>query len=143
GAGQLSRETALCAARSLCAYPNLPKYGHNAKFDVEVLERAGVPVEGVAFDTMLAAALLDKKKGLKDLAFYELKLPEPMTDIEELIGRRGKNQLVFADVPIEQATPYAAADADMTMRLGETLAPQLGEQPRANESFRQLDAPRR
>src|SRR3712207_7497617 len=81
-----------------------------------------------SFDTMLAASLLDKKKGLKDLAFYELKLPEPMTDIEELIGRRGKNQLVFADVPIEQATPYAAADADMTIRLVEALAPQLAEQ---------------
>ncbi|HJZ47446.1 MAG TPA: DNA polymerase I, partial [Roseiflexaceae bacterium] len=71
----------------------------------------------------------------------ELKLPEPMTDIEELIGRRGKNQLVFADVPIEQATPYAAADADMTMRLVETLAPQLAEQPRVNDIFRKLEMP--
>jgi DNA polymerase I len=95
----------------------------------------------VAFDTMLAAALLDKKKGLKDLAFYELKLPEPMTDIEELIGKRGKNQLVFADVPIDQATPYAAADADMTMRLFEVLAPQLAEQPKVNDIFHKLEMP--
>jgi DNA polymerase-1 len=138
---QLPRETVLRALRPFFADPKLPKYGHNAKFDVEVLEHAGVPVEGVAFDTMLAAALLDKKKGLKDLAFYELKLPEPMTDIEELIGKRGKNQLVFADVPIEQATPYAAADADMTMRLFEALAPQLAEQAKVNDIFYKLEMP--
>jgi DNA polymerase I len=138
---QLPRETVLRALRPLFADPKLPKYGHNAKFDVEVLEHAGVPVAGVAFDTMLAAALLDKKKGLKDLAFYELKLPEPMTDIEELIGKRGKNQLVFADVPIEQATPYAAADADMTMRLFAALAPQLAEQAKVNDIFHKLEMP--
>jgi DNA polymerase-1 len=138
---QIARETALDALRPFFADPKLPKYGHNAKFDIEVLEHAGVPVVGVAFDTMLAAALLDKKKGLKDLAFYELKLPEPMTDIEELIGKRGKNQLVFADVPIEQATPYAAADADMTMRLVEALAPQLAEQPKVNDIFHKLEIP--
>jgi len=138
---QLARETVLDALRPFFANPKLPKYGHNAKFDVEVLEHAGVPVVGVTFDTMLAAALLDKKKGLKDLAFYELKLPEPMTDIEQLIGKRGKNQLVFADVPIEQATPYAAADADMTMRLFEALAPQLAEQTKVNEIFHKLEMP--
>jgi DNA polymerase I len=138
---QLERETVLRALRPFFADPKLPKYGHNAKFDVEVLEHAGVPVAGVAFDTMLAAALLDKKKGLKDLAFYELKLPEPMTDIEQLIGKRGKNQIVFADVPIEQATPYAAADADMTMRLVESLAPQLAEQAKVNEIFHKLEMP--
>jgi len=138
---QVERETVLRALRPFFADPKLPKYGHNAKFDVEVLEHAGVPVAGVAFDTMLAAALLDKKKGLKDLAFYELKLPEPMTDIEELIGKRGKNQIVFADVPIEQATPYAAADADMTMRLVAALAPQLAEQAKVNEIFHKLEMP--
>src|SRR6476620_6146700 len=90
---------------------------------------------------MLAAALLNKKKGLKDLAFYELKLPEPMNDIEQLIGKRGKNQLVFADVPIEQATPYAAADADMTLRLVEALAPQLVEQSKVNDIFKRLEMP--
>jgi DNA polymerase-1 len=138
---QLARETVLGALRPFFADPKLPKYGHNAKFDVEVLEHAGVPVDGVAFDTMLAAALLDKKKGLKDLSFYELKLPEPMTDIEELIGKRGKNQLVFADVPIEQATPYAAADADMTIRLVGALAPQLAEQNKVNDIFHKLEMP--
>ncbi|MBK9713550.1 MAG: DNA polymerase I [Kouleothrix sp.] len=138
---QLPRETVLAALRPLFADPQRPKYGHNAKFDVEVLEHAGLKVEGVAFDTMLAAALLDKRKALKELAFYELRLPEPMTDIEELIGKRGKHQITFAEVPIELATPYAAADADMTLRLFEALAPQLAEQPRVLDIFKKLEIP--
>lgn len=138
---QLPRETVLGALRPFFADAQLPKYGHNAKFDIEVLEQAGVPVAGVTFDTMLAAALLNKRRGLKELAFYELGLPEPMTDIEELIGKRGKNQLQFADVPLEAATPYAAADADMTLRLAQALGPQLAEQPKVAEIFQKLEMP--
>ena len=138
---QLPRETVLGALRPFFADAQLPKYGHNAKFDIEVLEQAGVPVAGVTFDTMLAAALLNKRRGLKELAFYELGLPEPMTDIEELIGKRGKNQLQFADVPIEAAAPYAAADADMTLRLAQALGPQLAEQPKVAEIFQKLEMP--
>jgi DNA polymerase-1 len=138
---QLPRATVLDALRPFFADAQLPKYGHNAKFDIEVLEHAGLNVVGVTFDTMLAAALLDKRKGLKELAFYELKLPEPMTDIDELIGKRGKNQLSFADVPVDQATPYAAADADMTIRLVEALAPQLAEQHKVYEIFQKLEMP--
>lgn len=138
---QLPRARVLDALRPFFADARLPKYGHNAKFDIETLEQAGVPVVGVVFDTMLAAALLDKRRALKELAFYELKLPEPMTDIEELIGKRGKNQLQFADVPIDTATPYAAADADMTLRLVQALAPQLAEQPKVAELYQKLEIP--
>ena len=137
---QLPREHVLDALRPLFADPHKPKYGHNAKFDIEVLAQAGVQVAGLVFDTMLAAALLDKRKGLKDLAFYELKLPEPMTDIEELIGK-GKTQITMADVPIAQATPYAAADADMTLRLVAVLAPQLEAQPKVQQIFNKLEIP--
>jgi DNA polymerase-1 len=137
---QLPRERVLSALRPFFVDPAKQKHAHNAKFDVEMLQHADVEVNGVSFDTMLAAALLDKRKGLKDLSFYELKLPEPMTDIEELIGK-GKNQIVFGDVPIERATPYAAADADMTCRLVESLAPQLQAMPKVNDIFHKLEMP--
>jgi DNA polymerase-1 len=137
---QLPREVVLAALRPFFADPHKPKYAHNAKFDIEFLERAGVTVAGLTFDTMIAAALLDKRKGLKDLSFYELKLPEPMTDIEELIGR-GKNQITMAEVPVEQAASYAAADADMTLRLVEVLAPQLAALPRVEQIFAKLEMP--
>jgi DNA polymerase-1 len=139
-AEQLSREAVLDALRPLFADPAKRKYGHNAKFDAEFLLNAGVEVHGVTFDTSIAAALLDKRKGLKELAFYELKLPEPMTSIEELIGK-GKTQITFAEVPIERATPYAAADADMTLRLVIALEPQLARQPHVQQIFNKLEMP--
>ncbi len=137
---QLLRATILNALRPFFEDANLPKYAHNAKFDVEALNHAGVEVNGVTFDTMLAAALLDKRKGLKDLAFYELKLPEPMTAIEELIGK-GKTQITFGEVPVKTATNYAAADADMTMRLVEPLQAHLTEVPKVQQIFAHLEMP--
>ncbi|MBX0328960.1 DNA polymerase I [Oscillochloris sp. ZM17-4] len=116
------------------------KYAHNAKFDIEMLLGAGVAVRGLAFDTMIAAALLGKRAGLKDLAFYELGLPDTMTPIEELIGR-GSKQISFDKVPVALATPYAAADADMTLRLVRALEPQLAEHERLADLFRRLELP--
>jgi DNA polymerase-1 len=136
---QLAREVVLEALRPFFADAKLPKFAHHAKFDIEVLERAGVPIAGVTFDTMLAAALLDKRRGLKDLSFYELRLPEPPTPIEELIGKRGKNQITFAEVPIERATPYAAADSDLTLRLVQALEPQLKSLERVDRIFREME----
>ena len=140
GEPQLGATQVLNALRPFFTDARKPKYAHNAKFDIELLHHAGVAVEGVTFDTMLAAALLDKRKGLKDLAFYELRLPEPMTAIEEMIGK-GKNQITFAQVPLAAAIPYAAADADMTLRLVETLRPQLEALPKVNDIFMRLEMP--
>lgn len=137
---QLPVAEVLDALRPFFGDPARPKYAHNAKFDIEVLERAGVPVDGLAFDTMLAAALLDKRRGLKDLSFYELGLPEPPTPIEELIGR-GKNQISFDNVPIERATPYAASDADMTLRLVKALEPQIAALPEVAGVLRTIEMP--
>ncbi|KAB8143047.1 DNA polymerase I [Chloroflexia bacterium SDU3-3] len=140
GEPQLPKDVVLDALRPFFADASRPKYAHNAKFDVELLLHAGVAVEGVTFDTMLAAALLDKRKGLKELAFSELRLPEPMTDIDLLIGK-GKSQITFAQVPLDRATPYAAADADMTLRLFQALRPQLDALPKVAWIFDQLEMP--
>ena len=107
----------------LLADPAQPKLAHHAKYDLLVLERHGLPVQGLTFDTMLAAYLLGAASvGLKDLAFREL--GREMTAIEDLIGR-GKNQLSMAHVPIDQAAPYAAADATSTYALSGPLSAQL------------------
>ena len=107
--------------------PAIPKVAHNAKFDCMILSRHGLPVSPVAFDTMIAEWLTDpatKHKGLKDLARH--RLGAEMTDIEALIGR-GKTQTTFAQVLIETAAPYGAADADMTLRLLPLLQRELQE----------------
>jgi DNA polymerase-1 len=137
---QLPKEHVLHQLRDLFADSEKPKYAHHAKFDMEVLIQAGLEVRGIAFDTMIAAGLLGKRMGLKDLAFYDLRIAEPMTDITELIGR-GSKQRSFAQVPVAQATPYAAADADMTLRLVPLLREQLQAQPHAQDIFERIEMP--
>jgi DNA polymerase-1 len=138
---QLPRERVIAALRPFFEDPARPKVAHNAKFDMEALTTAGIEVQGLTFDTMIAAGLLGKQRvGLKDLAFYELRLPEVLTPIEDLIGR-GSKQISFDQVPIERATPYAAADADMTLRLKPVLEEQLVAQERINGIFTRLEMP--
>ena len=122
---QLPLEQVLGALRPLLTDPNRPKWGHNAKYDMAVLARYGIDLDGLAFDTMIAEWLTDPGShnlGLKNLAFVRLGVE--MTPIEELIGS-GRNQLSMADVAIEQVAAYAAADVDMTLRLGRVLGEEL------------------
>jgi DNA polymerase I len=124
---QLSMSEVKAALGPLLKDPRLAKYGHHAKYDLAVLDRCGMEVEGLAFDTMIAEWLLDPAShnlGLKHLAWSRLGLE--MTQISELIGT-GKAQISMARVPIEQVTPYAGADADVTLRLVRLLDPQLRE----------------
>ena len=124
----------------LLSDPEVPKTAHNAKFDILMLSEAGLEVQGVDFDTMIAAHLATgqaklpeagtassrrrRSVGLKNLAV--LYLATPMRSIEELIGK-GKGQITFDQVSLADAGPYACADADMTYRLRDVLAPLLAE----------------
>ena len=107
--------------------PQIPKYGHNLKFDFEVLARVGLRAAPLTFDTMLGEWLCDPAShslGLKKLAFVRLGVE--MTEIKELIGT-GKKQLTMDQVPVAAAAPYAAADVDMTTRLVPLLRAELAE----------------
>ncbi|MHB9032484.1 MAG: DNA polymerase I [Anaerolineae bacterium] len=118
----------------------LPKALHNADFDLIVLTQHKLPVAGLAFDTMIAAWLLEPEGrglGLKNQAFTRLGIE--MTQIEELIGR-GRNQKTMDMVPVSQVAPYAAADADITLRLVSKLAPEL-EERRQTKLFKELEMP--
>jgi DNA polymerase-1 len=120
--------------------PAIRKYAHNAKFDIEALLQLEMVVDGLAFDTMLAASLLDKRRGLKDLAFYELQLTEEPTNIDELIGK-GKNQTSLNHIDITAVTNYAASDADYTLQLTKRLAHTLAQQPTTQSLFTDLELP--
>ena len=93
------------------------KVAHNAKYDYIMLVRYGLTITPLTFDTMLAEFIVDPSSrhlGLKNLSVN--RLGEEMTHIEELIGK-GKKQISMADVAIESVAPYAAADAETTLRL--------------------------
>ncbi len=105
----------------------IEKYAHNAGYDWGVLRRAGFEVSGFAFDTMIAAHLLEQNAqaiGLKNLAFQHF--GAQMTEISTLIGK-GKNQITMEQVSLDKLTQYASADADYTFRLFEIYKPLLVE----------------
>lgn len=111
--------------RPLLEDTNVGKVGQNAKFDALVLARHGIDVEPIAFDTMLAAYVLDstQKLGMDALSRAYLGYdPIPITD---LIGERGRNQKTLLDVPLEEVSKYACEDADITWRLYEELSTRL------------------
>jgi len=113
----------LAALRPLFEDESIGKIAHNANFDMMVMATAGITVNNVSFDTMIAAALCGRRAiGLKPLAL-ELFQAE-MTEIKTLIGV-GKKQITMAAVQIDQAGPYAAADADFTWRLKEYFEPEI------------------
>lgn len=122
---QLELSLVLEKLKPLLENPDVAKYMHNAKYDLAIMARYNVYVAGLAFDTMLGAYLTDPGRrglGLKDQAFQRLGVV--MTPISDLIGS-GSKAISMARVPIRKAADYAGADADMTLRLVESLRSEL------------------
>ena len=121
----LPRKEALKLIKKLFTDKNIQKFGQNIKYDLEVLHRAGLEIEPVSFDTMLASYVINpsgRQHGLNSLAFEHFNYR--MQPISDLIGS-GKKQRSFATVEVEKAVFYAAEDADYTYRLRGVLAPKL------------------
>ncbi|MDA1188142.1 MAG: DNA polymerase I [Chloroflexi bacterium] len=120
---QLPLEQVLETLRPVLEDPNVPKAAHNANYDLTMLGANGVTMQGLAFDTMLAAHLLGHKAiGLKHMVLDLLGIE--MTLIADLIGS-GRKVTTMDKVAIELVSPYACADADMTFRLWEMLDERL------------------
>ncbi|MEX0655160.1 MAG: DNA polymerase I, partial [Phycisphaeraceae bacterium] len=127
----LDANTVLAALRPVLEDDAVPKTGHNLKYDLLVLRHAGEPgvdLRGIVFDSMIGAYLLNKPgHGMDHLALAELK--HETIPITQLIGAkaRGKTQKTMDQIPLEQITPYAAEDADLSLRLANKMRPQLDE----------------
>ena len=122
---QLPMDTVINALREPLTNPDIPKVAHNAIYDMMVLQRYGIEVAPVTFDTMIAEWVtnpISKFLGLKGLILQRLNIT--MTEISDLLGK-GKKQKTMDAVDIEAAAPYAAADACMTYRLVEPLRDEL------------------
>jgi len=123
---QLPLEQVIASLKPVLEDAGVIKVAHNGKFDMTVLSRYGLDVDGLGFDSMVAAHLLGEKAiGLKTLAFS--KLGVEMTPISDLIGS-GKKQISMAWVDISKVAEYACADADVTCRLSRLLETELKEQ---------------
>ncbi|MFL7870014.1 MAG: DNA polymerase I [Anaerolineales bacterium] len=121
----LSVEQVVSALHEPMTNSKIGKVAHNAKYDYIMLARYGLKVTPLTFDTMIAEFVIDpgsRNLGLKGLAF--VRLGEQMTEIEELIGK-GKSQISMAEVDIQTVAAYAAADAEITLRLMPILREEL------------------
>ena len=140
GAATLAPDVVLRQLGPLLADPDLPKFGHNLKYDLEILQRAGFTVRNLAFDTMIAEWLINPASpnlGLKNLAWARLGVQ--MTPIKELIGS-GRSQKTMDEIPLSKVAPYACADADLSLRLVEKLRPDL-ERHQQLDLFYNLEMP--
>ncbi|MFH1367077.1 MAG: DNA polymerase I [Patescibacteria group bacterium] len=102
------------------------KFGHNLKYDYSVLRQAGAEMQPLYFDSMIAAYLINpgiRQYNLDNLVFTELGYE--MQPLEELIGKKGKNQLPVEAVPVEKLSWYSCEDADFTFKLSKKLDPEL------------------
>ncbi len=136
--GQLPKDEVLNVLKPVFENPDVPIRAHNANFDVTVMEQTGVKVKGLQFDTMIAAHVGGRRNiGLKELTLECFGVE--MTPITDLIGK-GKNQITMAEVPIEKAAPYAAADADFTQRLYSLMKEDL-ENKDISRLFEEVEIP--
>ncbi|MGE4634857.1 MAG: DNA polymerase I [Arenicellales bacterium] len=138
---QLSLESVLEQLRPLLEDPTRDKVGQNLKYDCTVLYNHGVCLAGIRFDTMLESYVLDSTGSRHDMDSLALKYLGHKTIHYEEVAGKGKGQLSFNEVSLEQAGPYAAEDADITLRLHETLYPRLQQESLQRELFERIEMP--
>ena len=138
---QLPLEQSLDKLRPLLEDSSQIKTGQNLKYDMEVLHHHGVALDGVEHDTMLMSYLLDAGNSRHDMDTLAMKhLGHSTIKFSDVAGS-GKKQLTFNQVPLEQATPYAAEDADITLRLHHVLLPLLKQQAKLYELYQTVEMP--
>jgi DNA polymerase-1 len=137
---QLSREWVLEQLRPLLEDPARPKLGQHLKYDSHVLANHGIALRGIRHDTLLESYVLDStaRHDMDSLAEWHLKLRT--IHFEDVAGK-GAKQLTFNQVALEQAGPYAAEDADVTLRLHRCLWPRLEREPGLRRLYEELEIP--
>jgi len=138
---QLDREAVLARLKPLLEDPARPKAGQNLKYDMSVLANHGIGLQGIAHDTMLESYVLDSTASRHDLDSLALKYLGHKTIHFEDIAGKGAKQLGFDQVPIEVAGPYAAEDAEVTLRLHQTFWPRLKQMPGLAHLYRDIEIP--
>lgn len=128
---QLDRERVLLALKPLLEDPAKGKIGQNAKYDINILANGtpAIHMRGVAYDTMLESYVLDSTATRHDMDSLAQKYLDHTTIAFEDIAGKGAKQLTFNQIPLDKAGPYAAEDADITLRLHHALQARLAQTP--------------
>ena len=137
---QLDLTACLAQLKPILEDEQIKKIGQNIKYDLTVFANHGIEVQGVAFDTMLESYTQNStgRHNMDDLA--ERYLGHKTIAFEEIAGK-GKNQLTFDKIALDVASEYAAEDADVTMKLHQTLFPELEKTPTLLKLFNEIEMP--
>lgn len=138
---QLDRDWVLAQLKPLLEDPNKSKICQNAKYDINVLQHYRINMQGVSFDTMLESYVLNSTATRHDMDSLALKFLGHSTIHFEDIAGKGAKQLTFDQIALEQAAPYAAEDADITLGLHQTLYPQLEQTPSLLKVYQEIEIP--
>ena len=138
---QVSLEQALAALKPVLANSEIAKVGQNLKYDMSVLARYGVIINGPLHDTMLQSYVLNSVASRHNMdALADFYLDRKTIHFEDIAGK-GAKQLTFNQVPLETAGEYAAEDVDVTLALHHCLYPQLQAQPSLLQVYNDIDMP--
>jgi len=138
---QLDRDEVLSLLCPLLESKDNIKIGHNLKYDRNVLANHQIVLDGVRFDTMLESYVLDSTATRHDMDSVAQKYLGHTTIKYEEVAGKGARQLTFNEVPVETAAPYAAEDADITLRLHEAMWPKLEAAPGLQRIYDEIEAP--
>ncbi len=138
---QLSRDWVLAELKNWLEDESKAKVGQNLKYDQSVLARHGIQLRGIRFDTMLESYIVNSVASRHDMDSLALKYLGHKTIGFEDIAGKGAKQITFNQIALEQASPYAAEDADVTLRLHQTLWPMLEQHSGLHKVFRDIEMP--
>ncbi|MBO9548647.1 DNA polymerase I [Pseudomonas sp.] len=140
---QLDREAVLLALKPLLEDPAKAKVGQNAKYDINILANNSPAIEmrGVAYDTMLESYVLNSTATRHDMDSLALKYLDHTTIAFEDIAGKGAKQLTFNQINLDKAGPYAAEDADITLRLHHALQARLAQTPSVQPVLMDIEMP--
>ena len=138
---QLSRELVLATLKPLLEDPSIKKVGQNLKYDMSIFAQHGIALQGIEFDTMLESYVLDSVATRHDMdSLAEKYLGEQTIKFADVAGK-GVGQLTFNQIALEIAGPYAAEDADITLRLHQVLWPQVSAHTSLGKVFTDIELP--
>lgn len=138
---QLSEETVLGSLKPLLENSAIKKIGQNLKYDKHVIANHGINLQGIGDDTMLMSYVLNSTGSRHDMDTLALAhLSYTTTHFEEIAGK-GAKQITFNQIPLDIAAPYAAEDADITLRLHEALTKKLAAQPTLLKLYNEIELP--
>ncbi|MEZ8742342.1 DNA polymerase I [Photobacterium swingsii] len=138
---QLDRDWVLAQLKPLLEDASKAKVGQNLKFDASILARYDIDMQGIAFDTMLESYVFNSVVGRHDMDSLSLRYLEHKTISFEEIAGKGKKQLTFNQIDLEQAGPYAAEDADITLRLHNVLIAKVNADEKLKSVFEDIEMP--